>query len=78
MMLRLGSVVFTPKGRGVVSDRCTAAAESLVRLDRGSVLDTTHGQWFPDSILAPCGFRPDAEVWFAGRIVPASATIRKV
>lgn len=75
MMLRLGSVVFTPRGRGVVSDR--DQGQSLVRLDRGSVVDTTHGQWFPDSILAPCGFRPDAEVWFAGRIVPAWTAIRK-
>lgn len=74
MEMRKGSVVFTPRGRGVLSDHC--ADEWLVRLDQGSEFDTSHGQWFPETALAETGgFRPDALVWWAGAMVPASETL---
>lgn len=70
MNMRLGSVVFTPRGRGVLVDHCQG--EWLVRLDRGTPLDTSHGQWYPHHVVvATGGFRPDAMVWFAQRMVPA-------
>lgn len=72
MELRKGSVVFTPKGRGVVTDHDTGFGESLVQLDSGSELDTSHGQWFPDGVIQVCGFRPGAMVWSGPRLVPAS------
>lgn len=71
MELRKGSVVFTPKGRGVVTDRDAGFGESLVQLDSGSELDTSHGEWFPDGVLAVAGFRPAAMVWSGPRLVPA-------
>lgn len=74
MEMRKGSVVFTPRGRGVLVDHCQD--EWLVRLDSGSILDTTHGQWFPERVLVPTGgFRPNALVWWANAMVPASETI---
>ena len=68
----LGATVTTPVGSGVVTDRDMSYAAALVRLDRGTVLDTTHGQWWPFVELTVTGFDPDASVWFATRMVPAS------
>lgn len=76
METRKGSVVLTAFGRGVLVDHQTYAGEWLVRLDSGSVFDTSHGRWIPEAEIAPTGgFRPDALVWWAGVVVPASETL---
>jgi hypothetical protein len=69
MELRKGSRVLCPSGRGTVTDRCDG--ESLVQLDKGSILSTSHGQWWPDYRLSVVGFDPDAMVWIGARVVPA-------
>lgn len=78
--IRRGSTVHVPGvGEGVVSDMADGGA--LVRLSTGSVLDTTHGQWWPCEVLEVTGFDPDALVWYITRQIPArdlpSNTYRK-
>ena len=73
MELRKGSRVLCPAGRGTVIDM--TAGQSLVKLDTGTVLDTTHGQWWEDVRLAVIGFDPDVMVSYANRMVPASDTL---
>lgn len=67
--LRLGAIVTCPDGPGTVVDR--SAGQSLVRLETGTVLDTTHGQWWPDTELTVTGYDPEAMVWRGQRVVPA-------
>ena len=69
MELRKGSRVLCPSGRGTVTDRCDG--ESLVRLEKGSALDTRHGQWRSAASLVVMGFDPDVMVLSGPRTVPA-------
>lgn len=81
MELRKGSRVLCPAGRGTVTDRDQACSESLVQLDEGTTLDTSHGRWWADELLAVVGFDPDALVWYAfPRLakVPAGNLLREV
>lgn len=71
-MLRLGATVEGPDGSGVVVARDVTYGEALVKLEAGTVLDTTHGRWTPSGLLTVTGFNPDAWVWFGQRQVPAS------
>lgn len=70
-MPQLGSTVDSPNGAGVVVDRVAADREVLVRLRSGTVLDTTHGQWWPIDRITVTGFNADAWVWWGQRVVPA-------
>lgn len=64
---RLGATVNTPVGPGVVTDRDRAYGEALIKLESGSELDTSHGQWWPISDLTVTGYDPDAMVWRGAR-----------
>jgi hypothetical protein len=66
MELCKGSRVLTPAGRGTVTDR--SAGESLVKLDAGDYLDTSHGRWHKDGALAVIGWDPEAMVWSGSRM----------
>lgn len=69
---RLGAIVDTPDGPGVVRDRDMNYREALVRLREGSVLSMTHGAWYRFTELTVTGYDPDASVWYGTREVPAS------
>lgn len=76
-MPRLGAVVDSPDGSGVVADRDATYGEALVRLNEGSPFDTSHGRWYPIDNLTVTGFDPDAMVWWGQRRVRASETTGK-
>lgn len=59
-----GDRVSTPNGGGVITDVSLSYREALVRLDNGTFLDTTHGQWTEFADMTRAGFDPDASVWF--------------
>lgn len=67
---RLGATVNTPDGTGTVTDR--AHGEALVKLDGGSLLDTTHGRWYAFGLVTVTGFNGDAMVYYGCRIRRAS------
>lgn len=69
---RLGATVDSPDGPGTVTDRDMDYGQALVRLKRGTVLDTSHGVWLPFGQFTVTGFDPDALVWDGPRQVPAS------
>lgn len=71
-MPRLGAVVTTPNGSGVVTDRDPAYGSALVRLKEGDEFDQSHGQWFAIEQITVTGYDPDALVWYITRQVPAS------
>lgn len=73
-MIRLGAMVTTPDGPGRVVDRDRDAVhgEALVQLDSGTIMDTTHGAWFPVTELTVTGFDPYVMVWWGQRRVRAS------
>jgi hypothetical protein len=60
---RLGAVVDSPAGPGVVVDRDMTYGEALVRLRDGTEFDVSHGQWHAFDRLTVTGFDADAWVW---------------
>ena len=69
-MPRLGATVSTPDGTGTVTDR--ADGEALVKLDSGSIMEITHGCWYPFDVVTVTGFNGDAMVYYGCRIRRAS------
>lgn len=68
----LGDTVRTITGAtGVVADRDMSYREALVRMDHGTELDTTHGQWTPFAELEITGHDATAMVWRGSRMVTA-------
>lgn len=63
---KLGNTVITPAGPGTVTDR--ADGEALVRMESGTILDTSHGQWWSEKELTVTGHNPDALVWRGARM----------
>jgi hypothetical protein len=73
----LGDRVLTPEGKGTITDRDMTYNEALVKLDDGSsILDTTHGRWYPFNELAVIGHDNTAQVWSGQRQVPAEQIVR--